>query len=584
MKTGVSPLPLFWNKFSESFDWEKNQEPDFTTLRPTHKVKFWWKCEEGHSWEALIGSRWNGAKKPIKGCPECAKKNYKRTLDPEKTLLARFPELAAQWSPDNEMGPDEVAANYSKPVKWVCERGHEWEATPNLRVRRPRCSQCIQEDKPTPEPKTVYPEVRSSKTQKVKNPGRVRNGILTVEHPELLQEWDFELNEYSPYELTSGSGYRAHWKCHKGHKWQAIVFTRANGNSCAVCAVIEKPRYVSVSIADKFPLLLEEWSTENDESPKNISFGSEYRAKWKCSTCQHEWSCKVCDRTRGRGCPRCSKKISKPEVALFEFVRDELGFADALQGDRKAIRPLELDIYVPSKHVAIEYNGVYWHSEKMGKDSKYHYNKWKSAQDQGIDLVTIWEDDWNRNPELVKRMIAHKLGRSQDRRVYARLTNVVSVDVAVAREFLEENHIQGFVRGSLYLGLEWAGELIALAVFQRANGFMYLQRYATSCHVIGGLGKILSVTDGDIVTFANLEVSNGGLYEKLGFIVDKELDPDYSYVYFGTRVHKFNFRLKRFRDDPSLVWQDGLSERELALLNGIPRVWDSGKIRYVLKR
>ena len=86
-----------------------------------------------------------------------------------------------------------------------------------------------------------------------------------------------------------------------------------------------------------------------------------------------------------------------------------------------------------------------------------------------------------------------------------------------------------------------------------------------------------------IVTFSDHEVSDGGLYQTLGFTLDKELKPDYRYVVDGRRVHKFNYRLKKFRNDPNLEYQEGLSERELALLNGIPRVWDCGKTRWVME-
>lgn len=72
-------------------------------------------------------------------------------------------------------------------------------------------------------------------------------------------------------------------------------------------------------------------------------------------------------------------------------------------------------------------------------------------------------------------------------------------------------------------------------------------------------------------------------YENNGFEAVATLAPDYSYLVNGERKHKFGYRLERFRKDTSLIYEEGLSERELALLNGIPRIWDSGKVRYVKK-
>ena len=187
-------------------------------------------------------------------------------------------------------------------------------------------------------------------------------------------------------------------------------------------------------------------------------------------------------------------------------------------------------------------------------------------------------------------MTSHKLGVSSQEKVYARKTTVVEVPFDQAKEFLDNNHIQGKVSGSVYLGLEYDDDIVAVSVWRKNKNTLYLDRYATSTPVIGGMGKLLKEGKQwgeehqceEIVTFANHEVSDGGLYEKLGFIKDRELAPDYSYVVGTQRIHKFNYRLKRFRDDPELTYQDGLTENELASLNGLWKVWDSGKTRYVM--
>lgn len=83
-----------------------------------------------------------------------------------------------------------------------------------------------------------------------------------------------------------------------------------------------------------------------------------------------------------------------------------------------------------------------------------------------------------------------------------------------------------------------------------------------------------------IVTFADHCVSDGGLYERLGFTAEAELGPDYSYIVEATRKHKFGYRLARFRDDPALVYRAGATERELARLNGLHRLYDCGKTKW----
>lgn len=72
------------------------------------------------------------------------------------------------------------------------------------------------------------------------------------------------------------------------------------------------------------------------------------------------------------------------------------------------------------------------------------------------------------------------------------------------------------------------------------------------------------------------------IYALNGFVQEKVLPSDYSYIVGERRKHKFEYRLKRFRDDPTLIYEEGKSESELAKINNIPRCWDYGKIKWVL--
>lgn len=252
----------------------------------------------------------------------------------------------------------------------------------------------------------------------------------------------------------------------------------------------------------------------------------------------------------------------------------------------------ELDIYIPSLNIAIECNGVYWHSEGAGKDRNFHKAKLDACRAAGIQLIQIWEDDWAERQDVVKSMLAHKLGASQARMVYARQTDAVDITATEARVFLNAHHIQGAITGSFYLGLRERGtaELVAVMVLKRQGGkassVLRLERYATSLRLPGGHSKLVSYAERhiedwtELVTFADLEVSDGSLYEATGWVQDAVLRPDYRYVVGNTRRHKFGYRLARFRDDPDLEYEPGLTERELASLNKLHRVWDSGKIRF----
>lgn len=106
----------------------------------------------------------------------------------------------------------------------------------------------------------------------------------------------------------------------------------------------------------------------------------------------------------GFGCAKCSKKVSKPEIELCDFICNELGIEIETR-NRSIISPYELDIYIPSKKIAIEFNGIIWHSEKFGKDKNYHLMKTNMCEELGIKLIHIYEHDWLDDKDFIKNNI-----------------------------------------------------------------------------------------------------------------------------------------------------------------------------------
>jgi len=183
-------------------------------------------------------------------------------------------------------------------------------------------------------------------------------------------------------------------------------------------------------------------------------------------------------------------------------------------------------------------------------------------------------------------------------RVGARELTLASVSHKEASAFLEENHIQGSASGAHHCALfDSNARIRALITVKRvggenaSEGLWSIERYATAGIVPGGFTRLLAfagrtiVSNGGVlkkwVTFADMGISDGGLYAQNGFFIEKTLAPDYRYVVRALRVHKFNYRVNRFRVDPTLQYVDGYTERELAALNGISRIWDAGKERWV---
>ena len=187
-------------------------------------------------------------------------------------------------------------------------------------------------------------------------------------------------------------------------------------------------------------------------------------------------------------------------------------------------------------------------------------------------------------------MISVKAGVYNGDKVFARKTTIHKITAKETEIFLKANHIQEFASGSIYVGLkDGKNKLVAAMVLRKApnnDKNLILTRYATNMSVVGGFTKLLKYVEKEflpkiITTFSDNTVSDGSLYENNGFIADLSLRPNYMYVVNGIRKHKFGYRLKGFKNDPDLLWNESMSERELAILNNIPRIWDAGKTRWI---
>jgi hypothetical protein len=288
----------------------------------------------------------------------------------------------------------------------------------------------------------------------------------------------------------------------------------------------------------------------------------------------------------GNGCPKCSHVVSKGEQEVADFV-ESLG-VHVEQSNRTLITPYELDIIIPTHNIAIEYCGLYWHSEQQGKDRNYHKNKQQACANNNVQLLTIYEDEWFNTEQQVKNKIKHLVGLSDGPRVYARNCVVGELTKQQSVDFLNDNHIQGSGPGSIRYGLFFNQKLVACMTFsKKTNNEWYLTRYATSSNCIGGFSKLLKHFQrhqkwSRLVSFADLRWSDGKLYSTTGWELDSTIPADYYYSPDGcTRSHKFNYRRKNLSKLLD-VFDPDMSEWENCKANGILRIWDCGKLRFVI--
>ena len=299
----------------------------------------------------------------------------------------------------------------------------------------------------------------------------------------------------------------------------------------------------------------------------------------------------------GQRCPMCSNHHSKPELEIYKIVKSY--FKDTISGDRKILSGLELDIYVPSKKVAFEYCGLYWHSEQQGKDRNYHVNKLNECKEQGIDLITIFEDEYINRQDVVISRIKNKLGVSDAERVFARKCKIKEIDPKTKNVFLNKFHLQGGDRSSIKLGAFYKDRLVSVMTFSKpsiAKGLKNtkdtyeLNRFCSDSNyiVVGIASKLFKhfVRNYEFNTcfsFGDKRWSNGDVYKKLGFEFGYCTKPNYWYIIDGCRKHRYNYRKSELSKKLG-VFDFNLTEYQNMLNNGLDRIWDCGSIKWEYKK
>lgn len=306
---------------------------------------------------------------------------------------------------------------------------------------------------------------------------------------------------------------------------------------------------------------------------------------------------------RAHGCPQCSHHRSKGEAALAEFMSI---FGHIKERDRSAIAPKELDIYAPWAGVAVEYCGEYWHAtssaEEERKGRTRHLDKHRACEAVGIRLLTVYESEWLDRAAAIRRLIRNALGKARGR-VMARKCEVVEVPNGEAAAFFDKYHPQGGSGWGLTYGLQHNGKLVACMRFAfgandrgaGADRMWTLTRYATRVAVTGGASKLFSAfvkehQPDSVKSFSDNRYFTGAMYEKLGFELEEETDPDYQVYHPKTGLlPKTAWQRKnipaRIRDIGSSETfnpaADPRSERDMTYLLGAQRMFDCGKKRWV---
>lgn len=361
-----------------------------------------------------------------------------------------------------------------------------------------------------------------------------------------------------------------------------------------------KQMYNRLLIIDVIPLFeLEEYN------------GSHTNYWFECKQCSYKFEtylynghipiCRNCNPYKTTG-------ISKAEKEVLAFVKSILPENTIiLENDRTLIPPKEVDIYIPEYKIAIEYNGLYWHSEiSGGKDKHYHLDKSNECFAKGVQLIHISEDEWIDKQNIVKNRLKNVFGLNKESSIYARNCIVREIGNEEKDIFLDLNHLQGKDKSSIKLGAYYNDELVSVMTFGKLrlalgqkknediNKHTYeLYRFCSSKNVVGIAGKLFKhFIDNyyftSVITYMDKrwnvdEINN--LYTKLGFKLLSHTSPNYWYVseMEPYRQHRFNFR-KNVLKDRLNKFNPQLTEWMNMQLNDYDRIWDCGNMKFVFTK
>jgi hypothetical protein len=377
--------------------------------------------------------------------------------------------------------------------------------------------------------------------------------------------------------------------CDKGHKHYITWSSWLRGSRCNLCKPTKVADKRRCSISEIKRMLETEGYTLLSENYVN----RETKIQYKCPN-GHTGSTTLCNWIYNTArCNSCSHKVSKAEIEVYDFIK--FYFPEAKHNNKDIISPLELDIVIPSKKIAIEYCGLYWHSYEAGKERNYHLDKLNRCKNKGYRLITIFEDEWLSKQNIVKSILLNILGINQNKVYYARNCIVRPIKAKEARKFCNENHIQGYSNASCSLGAFYKDELLSVMTFSKPtasknmknieDGTYELNRFCNKINtrIIGVASKLLKYFTKNyiyrkIISYADRRWSEGSLYYKLGFEFIHNIPPSYWYIEGYSRIHRFNFRKSKLKKMKN--YNPSFTEKQIMTLEGYNRIYDCGNIKF----
>jgi hypothetical protein len=295
-------------------------------------------------------------------------------------------------------------------------------------------------------------------------------------------------------------------------------------------------------------------------------------------------------------CTKCYpliKQVSANEIEIKLFIESlNINYIDKCKTILK--NNFEIDIYLPDYKLGIEFDGLYWHSD-LFKDKNYHLNKTEECEQQGIQLLHIFEDEWINKKEIVKSIIKSKIGIVGNK-IFARKTVVKEIDITTCNNFLNDNHIQGAINSKIKIGLFYNDELVSIMTFGKKRiamgnkisieGEYEMYRFCNKLNtsIIGGSSKLINYfiktyNPKSVLTFADRRYSQGNLYKQLQFKFNGNTEPNYWYYKKNEMIKQHRFK---FRKDVLVKEGFNKNKTEFEIMNDRDyyRIYDCGNMKF----
>lgn len=296
---------------------------------------------------------------------------------------------------------------------------------------------------------------------------------------------------------------------------------------------------------------------------------------------------------------KCTDLINKIEYAskyeneIIEFIRNKCNINNIENHNRTILKGRELDIYIPEKQVAVEFNGDYWHSS-YEKSKQYHQQKTIDCAKQGIRLIHIFEYEWINeiSKEKIKNLLYNVLGNNKEKVVYGRNTIVKSIDKDTAYEFEDKYHLQNSAKSEINIGCIHNGDLIcvmSLSTPRSNKNYQYEIIRCTFKQGIQAVGVLEKMFDyfvnkykpSSVIAYADISKFTGNSYIRLGFKTADDCITEPNYIWVSsdgqTILNRYNIQKKKITSND--LGTIDMTEDEIMNSLNFLKIYDSGNLK-----